>query len=581
MVTQKILNLLVDNTHRDPDREHTITGMSTHLDQATSRRYHFSLLHRPLPALTGAALACLTLAGCGLTFADNHQGDNAGPSTQTSLNPAQPYGGQPAVWFVKDLQPASRVVNAGGVAVLFVHEGNQLHLRGYNPANGEQLWTRKMGSQTDSTVVAAGKMAAILENDPKSQSENTDLGGTQIVLLDPHRQGAQVGRSSTQFFQGLYPCEEPNTDSVCSRRMLQGQLSADHRALGLTQAPRMSQEMVQFKQGMADAQPLPSTITKIGDTYWQRINNSGLSRPATTSNKHLGMVRNGQLLWQKPEKDLSDPGYKLAATPWRYVPDADVAYTFQENEKANSLAPGDSLPMSSLKKMIAIKASTGERVWTVDGATDSCNATMAAQKTNPNDPVLVCVWKGGQKIAAQARPAQGGSASTTEQLFSMGQVDKPDLELVKLDPASGQRIWTASVGVLEDKAEDTYSYKMPVQASGDQSVLVAKSPHGPVVVSWTDGSIRKAMPDEITWQTASINASDNLPGALLPKVNQDSQAQDQQERPIGWADQPYAFDNPSLTITTPLPRNVGAQFDGIRVVATPRGILAYASPNDS
>lgn len=533
---------------------------------------------RPWSSGLTVTLLCCSLAACGLTSASDQEPAPGAPTiaAPTQLNPSQPFGGQPAVWFNKDLQPASRVANINGVAVVQVHDGPKLFLRGFKPTDGEMLWSRPLKSsvlesESDEPASLDNRTVIITEwaADPRK--------GATLILIDPAARGAEVGRTQLHRFVDTPKVCADDATYVCARVLSKASqeakppsgLTTDElrtwRILQQSEQANKAQH-VRFKPGMKDVQARPETSVTINKQKWEPANKEGLAFGYDNTTRVIGRIDGNSVRWKKTEAELFGKDYSTHPSSWFYLRQSDLFYGEIDNAPVHT-SRDSATPLPKTSAVLAVKGSTGEVAWRVDGATTACQNDLSADPQSPQNPLFLCVWTAGtlrlpaHDLAQQDLPPAQWYA-------------EPELALVRLDPNTGQRAWTTSLGVLAKKITDLYPLFSLVQPVGDNAVLLTRSAHGPVVVHLTDGSLRKTGPDDISWTRETVEHGDHLPGTTAPNIDDDKA-----EYPHGDVDQPMIAGNPSLTITTPLPGTVGAQFDGVRVVATKRGILAYASPN--
>ncbi|WP_281964629.1 PQQ-binding-like beta-propeller repeat protein [Serinicoccus marinus] len=483
--------------------------------------------------LTAAALLTVVLAACtgspgetDATTSTEPTRDDAASTSRAPDDPAATTTSGPPVaepaeqqWQIVT-QPMSAPVVEGSTVLYYAFVAEAMQLVAVGAADGEVRW--RAPATMSSAVTGVGARVQVVDGQVVllSPAEGGSSRLARLEVRDPES-GDVVVRTDPQEFADLPERCAADEDRVCAQ-VYRGGPSVDVR---LTDDGTLQD---------APAEGLPG---------WQDIGSLGMARE---TGQHIGRVVHGELLW---DLDLGEVIAQGASTNtgWTFqdVLDEEVIVASVGTRDAWS---GDTVTIDVTDyAAFALDPADGTLVWKAESTDAFCD--IAVPDREPADePLLACQWKSGTVVA-------GDGVVEAEDL---------DVELVRLDPRSGETLWQLPLGDAEGQVDGW----RPVVLPGTEGTAVVGTGEDALVVDLETGEASPAPQDLVTWDDGA-GSVDVLTLGERRSVSR-----------VGVVD-PSTADG-SDTVTWPLAGHVGAEVevDGteLRVVSQDRSVTAYRSP---
>lgn len=481
-------------------------------------------------SLAFSVTACsLTRAGSSDEATDSPVGQ--GQYNLTDLSTKLPaYAGSQPAWFTTDLKPASSAVDVSGVAVLYVHEGPNLFLKGLDPTTGNELWSRPATISGADSETGIG--VTVLRNNLIAYLEPLDVSQrkAKAVIIDPREKSTTISQSDAKVFSSdIDSCMEDRAQACIflknGGKSTEWMLSPHND--GLRQVPDPLLTEPSFKG--VDFSRLESGL------YFRKEQPYSLYR-----------YENGKIKWTKKLVDLA--GKKMADNynfTHKYDTQLDaylINFTHQELEGKPKVS------WREYRESFLVRASDGFVMKNVNGLEDNCDNTIRFYNPFAGSPVVLCEWidRNLQKQGESYIPTTG------------------KLALHRVDPKTGDYLWSQEIDNV------TLSNDAELLTSGEGFIVTTQN--GQEWVSLADGSHHPVPADMVNWQTDQVS----FPSAITEKSDDGKT----EHTITSSVDAPYAADELSPRITTPIPSGVGAHFPEMVVVATPKGVMGYSTTKE-
>jgi len=435
-----------------------------------------------------------------------------------SASPEPPVAAVEA-WRVKT-QPMSAPVAVGDVVLYYTRIADALQLAAVDASTGRTIW--KAPVTVSSVVTGVGVSVEVVDGQVAllTPAEGASPRQAHLELRDPAT-GDVTTRSLAEEFATLPRACSSDPDLVCAQV---------YRGGPSTQVRLREDGSLEAAQD----EGLPG---------WQGIGSLGMSRQ---TGQHIGRIVGGELLW---DLYLGKVVRRGAST--------NSGWTFQDvlDEKliVASVGTRDSWSGDTITvdlthySAFALDPENGELVWKVAGADLFCDIDVP--DVDPEDePLIACSYTSGTAKA-------GGGETLVEDL---------DLDLVRLDPATGRVLWELSLG---DGVGLVDGWR-PVLAPGAEGTAVLGSGPDAMVVDLQTGEQTRSPSGLVTWEEASDSVEVLTLGERrsVPRVGVLSPTVPDEDGAVTW----------------PLAAHVGAEVESdgekLRVVAQPRSITAYSAP---
>lgn len=432
------------------------------------------------------------------------------------------------LWRNDQLVPVSGPALVEETLVLYTLNGRDLEITGVAPRNGQVLWSRPATPSVrplGQGLVVHDVTGLVVHLAPADlPSGSTGAAPADVILRDPAT-GEEVGSSDQALSHADLPEPCPHDeDQVCVTVPVEGDWS------------------MQLLTPEGEFESAPST----GLPGWTGIGPLGLSRVAQDGTR-IGRVVDGALLWEANTRDLFAPGHSTD-TGWSFQAFADDSVLVGTVGIRLGDSPGDDPWDLTDYRTVGIDAETGERLWDAPSTSTFCDIDVTGAE---DDPLVACLWHSGLMGGADNGP-------TYRDL---------DVDLVRLDPTTGEHLWSVPLGATSDGSAAAPPVVQPVSAD-EVAVTTAD---GVVVIDTGSGATRRASVTDTRW------IEDSAPLAVdIPDRSQGS------DRIASWGR--YRSEDgqgdASSTVGWPLPPTIGVELDAgrTRVVADPGGLTAFAAP---
>jgi len=432
----------------------------------------------------------------------------------------------------------------GGTAVLYGTVGTQLFLIGLDPATGAERWRHPatagaLSPRQEVKVVTLDDKVSYLRPVPGNDRLS------QIALIDPAT-GADVVVTEMQWWLG-FPAVcfddpatwcatayylEPNATTLTSRRF-----RIDRGSGALTLIPEQ-----------AAAPSAPYTV------LWNdvvQINGT----PTDT----IGIVRDGAVVWSRSVTELAGAGATL--DDWRVTEDDGATPVVELSVLTGWSGDGGRFPSLDLATnlvTIGINRNDGGVVWTKPGTWSGCRGKLWFSRTMSTpgspDPALRCRYTG----RLDSNPPNRG--------YDLTEATDLTVTLERVDLQTGEAIWSVPLGAERSLAVDAFG--TTVSLLDDHRLLT-----GGKVVDLDDGSSRPPAGGETFWCPGRQSFDQPVEWMGTDgSIRRDRRVQGEVFQCDGTG---------SATSGTPsaVPLAVSTVTDdGLRLVSTPGGVVAYRVP---
>ncbi|USQ78681.1 PQQ-binding-like beta-propeller repeat protein [Ornithinimicrobium faecis] len=431
------------------------------------------------------------------------------------------------LWRNADVVPASDPVSVGDALVLYTIEDQRLQITGVDPQDGAVLWSK----------------AATASVRPRGQDLNVETVDGLVAHLAPGAAGPEsVGAPSHVILRDPVTGE----DVLSSRRALSHadlpSPCAHDDTLACVTVPVDEQWSVQalapdggFATPPADGAGVPG---------WTSIGPLGISRGAETGTQ-VGRVADGRLAWEIDTTEAFGPG-QSTNTGWSFDNFADDSVLVGTIGLGISPpADGDTWDMTQ-SVALGLDAETGETLWRAPATSIFCDTDITGA---PDDPLLACLWNEGQAEAVEG-------ALTYQDV---------NIDLVRLDPLTGDRLWQVTLGATAEDGEPA----RPEPRLVSSTQIAVEAADGMRVIDLETGEDRPATTADRHWVEDYDVVDVETPGIGDDEVMVSGRYRLQDGAGDLADDAPW-----------PLPATIGVELDdgSTLVVAEPDGLTAYTDP---
>lgn len=478
--------------------------------------------------------------------------DSAAPAASASASsssadstPAEPVlHSVEQAWAATGFEAKTSPVIVSGTAVLYGTVGTQLFLIGLDPATGAERWRRPA---TAAALSPHLEVAVVTIDDKVAYLRPVqDDRMSQIVLIDPAT-GADTIVTEPRWWLGFpgvcaddpaYLCASAYNLDDTSTTLQSRRFRVDRATGALTLVPET-----------------PSAPSAPYTTLWNDV--VQISGAPTDT---VGIVRDGAVVWSRPLTDLAGPGATLDYG-WHMSEDNGTTPVLEMSVRTGWSGDGTgnpSLDLAANLVTVGVNRNDGTVVWSKPGTWSECRGKLpsASQASTPGSsgPALRCRYTG----RLDSTPPNRGYDLTVPTDLTV--------TLERVDLQTGEAIWSVPLGAEPSLAVDAFG--KTVRLLDDRRLLT-----GGRVVNIDDGTSRPPAAGETFWcpgpqsfeQTVEWLGTDG-------SVRRDRRAQGEV----------YECDGAGNAATgTPaaVPLAVSAVTDdGLRLVSTPAGVVAYRVP---
>lgn len=453
-------------------------------------------------------------------------GESATPGGATADTSA-PQVVADVLWRTSNLVPASDPVSVGDALVVYTIDRQRLQITGVDPHDGEVLWSRAATASVrprgqDLNVQEVDGLVAHLA--PLAAGPETVGAPAHVVLRDPVT-GEEVLRSERALSHADLPEACPHDETqACATVPVDGEWSQQALA--------------------SDGEFATPPASGAGVPGWTGIGPLGLSRGAEDGTQ-VGRVVDGQLTWEIDTTEAFGPG-QSTNTGWSFDTFGDDAVLVGTIGLGISPpADGDTWDMTE-SLALGLDAATGDALWRAPATSIFCDPDITGQQ---DDPLLACLWNEGQAEAVE------------------GELTYRDvnIDLVRLDPLTGDRLWQVELGATSADGEPA----RPEPRLVSSTQIAVEAADGMRVIDLTSGADRPATTADRHW----VEDYDVIDVETLG-IEADQVMVSGRYRLRDGAGQP-AEDAP-----WPLPATIGVELDdgATRVVADPTALTAFTAP---
>lgn len=451
---------------------------------------------------------------------------SAGPGQAAAVTSA-PQVLAEVLWHNSDLVPASDPVSVGDALVLYTLEGQRLQITGVDPQGGEVLWTRAATASVrprgqDLSVEEVNGLVAHLA--PVAAGPETVGAPAHVVLRDPVT-GEEVLSSQRALSHADLPEACPHDETLaCATVPVEGHWSLQALARD-----------GEFATPPADGAGVPG---------WTSIGPLGLSRGAEDGTQ-VGRIVDGQVAWEIDTTEAFG-AEQSTDTGWSFDNfDEDSVLVGTIGLGISPPADGDTWDMTQ-SLALGLDAETGETLWRAPATSIFCDTDITGK---PDDPLLACVWNEGQ-------------AEAIEGTLTYQDVD---IDLVRLDPLTGEQLWQVELGATSADGEPA----RPEPRLVSSTQIAVEAADGMRVIDLETGDDRPATTADRHWVEDYDVIDVETPGIEADQVMVSGRYQ------LRDGDGEPAQDAP-----WPLPATIGVELDdgATLVVAEPTGLTAFTAP---
>lgn len=451
----------------------------------------------------------------------------------TDENPPDPPPARAVqAWSLSDVRPIGHPANIGGVAVAYVSEAPDVYIIGMDPQTGEELWRR----EASPGQVTPGVALLPRDVDDKVIYLRPEPGRpefTRIVVADP-RTGADIIASEPVIVSDPPDECEDETD-VCAVTATTGSGRGTPHRLRISDGA--------FVEEAATPGAIPPTARLVGQGLYDLGNRS--PQP-----EELAYVRDGAVRWRIQVSDVFPRGYSTD-NGWVFFTEEsdDVILGTIYPPLPRSADQRFSVRLDGRAVLAAVSKLDGSVVWRNPGGDLFCNSRLWIDDP-PDDLVPVrCRFTGVRSY----------DEGTDEVTFS-----ELEVTLEGFSVATGEALWTLDLGPAESLAGGQIR---PVRA-GDTAFLVRFGSE-PLGVDRATGESFVPAADATFWCESEERYEYGVPFQTRERAIYERRGGrvahicDVRGEP--------AESTPLWDVT----RNIGAQFEGIAVLATESGFAGY------
>lgn len=437
----------------------------------------------------GLAGACLLLAGCSAAGGVNEPAANPLDRSSTGAAP---------VWDVK-VEPIAQPVIADGVALVYAKGTDGLKVMGISVADGKELWSQLLHPgiaapgvelEPEVTKLESGVSAAVFLQSAPAPADSRGIDWWTTPVAVDLRTGKEIYRGESQLVDSR-PSACGNEKDLC--------FTSWDSTTGKTTEHRVDLTSSTERTG-SDVNPLGGNFRVVGDELYSVVDNGTES---------LARVSEGKKLWSTDVKSMFGPGATTNfGWTFRYSKKLDLyigtvgSNPTNETDYAKLIKNGFTVDLTT-RKTVGFRASTGEVLWTADGAENWCSSGVGKTATKLQD---------GNALPVRCEFKQG------TQRLPAGVYDNAMAKLVGYDPLTGKTEWQTEPMAITDLKK----LLIPTKSQGD--TILTGSADGPKLISTDNGESRPATPEDVFLcaTTATYPLPVNPPFPALPKDNQGS-----------------------------------------------------------
>lgn len=447
-------------------------------------------LQPPVLAL-GAAAVSVLLASC--------SGSGAGAGAVAAPNVLERSADSPPPAWDLIVDSIAQPAVADGVVLVYA-KGSGLNAHAVSVADGKPLWSLpihpgigasgvELGPEL--TKTAAGASAAVfLQSAPAPVDSHGIAWWTAPIAVDL-KTGRELHRGESQLVTSRpRACDDEKDMCYTSMDGGTGQ-SVEHR-VDLTTGAVLSG---------SEVNPLVGSFRLVGEGLYSVLESSG--------RESLARVSGGKELWAVDVKSLFGAGATTnLGWTFRYSKKLDLyvgtvgSNPTTETDYAKLRKDGFTVDLTK-RKTVGFRASTGEALWTVDGAEIWCSSSLGTSATKLED---------GDALPVRCEFPQGS------QKLPGGTYENAMAKLVGYDPLTGNAAWqTEPMAPAEAK-----DLMIPIIGRGD--TVLGGSKDGLKLINTQNGQSRATKADDIFLcsKAAKYPLPVNPPFTSLPEDNEGS-----------------------------------------------------------
>lgn len=468
------------------------------------------------------------------------------PATTESRSPASPTSALTAVeqvWSTTGFEPLTDVQLVGETAVLYGTIGSDLFVIGLDPHTGTERWRQRASAAgfSPTTKIRAVEIEGTIAYLRPTASMNQN---SQLVLAEPTTGADRLVTEARWWTEFPVMCDD---DSA----FLCGWSYASKENLFSVTATRIERSTGTVTVVSSDSIVLAKPYDALqGDLV--RVNGA----PTDT----VGVLRDGSLRWSAPVADLlgAPSSSKVSwlignrpGTPRLIYFSATVAWEF------DNTTGYPTLDLATNQVTVGVNAETGTVLWREPGTRTNCRGLLGdiERMSTPGSPypALRCRYAG----QLTSSPPGGRDELAVPTNLSV--------TLERVDLSTGKAIWSVPLGAQASLAVDTPGLAM-IHLDDHRILLTGQ------VVDLDTGAVRQPATDETFWCPARQTFRQSIAAQTRGGPRTDRTAG-------GAAYQCDADANPAAGPPTTVPLAVStATDDGLRLVSTPAGVIAYRVP---
>jgi outer membrane protein assembly factor BamB len=447
------------------------------------------------------------------------------------------------VWATTGFEPLTTVTLAGGVALLYGSVGSDLYLIAIDPNSGTELWRQRAsaaGLAATTRIVVRVIDGAIAYLRP-TQERNQN---TQLVLADAAT-GHDVWVTEARWWTGLPQVCDDNTSLLCGWSYAS---KDDVRSVTATRVERSSGVV---SVGPFDAPPADSNYETLFDDV-VHVKDA----PIET----IGLLDDGALKWSAAVADLLGPGgtmnegstigFRPGTPPIVYI-SAHLSWAF---DPMTGYPP---LDLAANQVTVGLNAETGAVIWREPGTWTNCRNLLGdiERLSTPGSafPTLRCRYSGQLN---SVRPGGRDELIVPTDL---------SVTLERVDLTTGTAIWSIPLGAQNSLAIDAPGLTM-TQLDDHRMLL------GTQVVDLDTGTVRAAAPTDVFWCPGRQTFDQSV-----ASYDRTGSRFDRRTGGVAFPCDPTGKPTSTTPEAVPLAVSTVSE-DGLRLVSTPSGVIAYRLP---
>lgn len=486
----------------------------------------------------GAAGLCLLLAGCSVA------GGGKG-STPSVLD--RGVASTTSTWDLP-VEAIAQPVVADGIALVYANDDNGLKALAVSASDGKELWSQPIhpgisapGIELEPAVTksASGVSAAVFLQPAPAPSDNGGITWWTVPVAVDLKTGQEIYRGEAQLVSSRPAACEDEKDLCFTSMAVTTGLSAEHRVDLATGTERTG----------ADANPLTGNFRLVGDGLYSVVENG---------TEMLARVSDGKKLWAVDVPSLFGPGATTNfGWTFHYSKKLDLyvgtvgSNPTTETDYAKLMKDGFTVDLTK-RKTVGFRASTGEVLWTADGAESWCSSSLGKTDTKLED---------GNALPVRCEYTQGNLK------LPAGTYENAMAKLVGYDPLTGKAGWQTEPMAVDDVKD----LLIPTAGRGD--TVLAGSTEGLKLISTENGASRAATSEDVFLCStpAKYPLPANPPFPALPQDNMGSG---------GDTSFPCNRDGTEVqSLTAGVLNDIDARDSGIAVLALTGKVSGYKLPS--